>query len=248
MSIPLSSILPCSRSSRRFSLGDVVASSSQSTSYSGKDEEMRKGWNEDSKNESKTEGKTLAALGFAKVGSKVARRAKGLGMQVIAHDPYAPADRARAIGVELVSFEDALAKADFFSLHMPLMPSTNKMLNDKTFAKMKKGVRIINVDHGGVIDEEALVRALDDGNVAQSHQERIAISYKMRELKVTPHLGASTMEAEVGVAIEIAEAVVGGLMGELAATAVSAPMVPAEMTKLIKPCPKSPRVRNLTRK
>lgn len=112
-------------------------------------------------------GKTLAVMGFGKVGSEVARRAKGLGMHVIAHDPYAPADRARAIGVDLVGFDEALARADFVSLHMPLTPSTSKMLNDETFAKMKKGVRIINVARGGVIDEDALVRALDSGIVAQ---------------------------------------------------------------------------------
>lgn len=112
-------------------------------------------------------GKTLAILGFGKVGSEVARRAKGLGMHVIAHDPYASADRARAIGVELVSMEEAMTTADFISLHMPLTPATNKMLNDEAFAKMKKGVRIINVARGGVIDEEALVRALDSGIVAQ---------------------------------------------------------------------------------
>jgi D-3-phosphoglycerate dehydrogenase / 2-oxoglutarate reductase len=112
-------------------------------------------------------GKTLAILGFGKVGSEVARRAKGLGMHVIAHDPYASADRARAIGVELVSMEEAMTTADFISLHMPLTPATDKMLNDEAFAKMKKGVRIINVARGGVIDEEALVRALDSGVVAQ---------------------------------------------------------------------------------
>lgn len=111
--------------------------------------------------------KTLAVMGFGKVGSEVARRAKGLGMKVIAHDPYAPADRARAIGVELVSFDDALAAGDFFSLHMPLTPTTDKLFNDETFAKMKRGARIINVARGGVIDEPALVRALDSGIVAQ---------------------------------------------------------------------------------
>lgn len=112
-------------------------------------------------------GKTLAVLGFGKVGSEVARRAKGLGMNVIAHDPYAPADRARAIGVELVGFDEAISSADFISLHMPLTAATSKMLNDETFAKMKKGVRIVNVARGGVIDEDALVRALDSGIVAQ---------------------------------------------------------------------------------
>lgn len=112
-------------------------------------------------------GKILAVLGFGKVGSEVARRAKVLGMHVIAHDPYSPADRARAIGVELVTFDEAISRADFISLHMPLTPSTSKMLNDEAFGKMKKGVRIVNVARGGVIDEDALLRALDSGAVAQ---------------------------------------------------------------------------------
>lgn len=112
-------------------------------------------------------GKTLAVMGFGKVGTEVARRAKGLGMHIIAHDPYAPADRAHAIGVDLVSFDEAIATADFISLHMPLTPATLKILNDENFAKMKKGVRIINVARGGVIDEDSLLRALDAGIVAQ---------------------------------------------------------------------------------
>ena len=112
-------------------------------------------------------GKTLAVMGFGKVGSEVARRAKGLGMHVIAHDPYAPADRARAIGVELVTFEEALLTADFISMHMPLTPATSKMFNYEAFSRVKRGVRIINVARGGVIDEEALLRALDSGIVAQ---------------------------------------------------------------------------------
>ncbi|KAG6538211.1 hypothetical protein ZIOFF_003323 [Zingiber officinale] len=182
-------------------------------------------------------GKTLAILGFGKVGSEVARRAKGLGMHVIAHDPYAAADRAHAIGVELVTFDEALARADFISLHMPLTPSTSKILNDEAFAKMKNGVRIINVARGGVIDEEALLRALDSGVVSQaaldvftreppSAQDKLVLNEKVT---VTPHLGASTVEAQEEVAIEIAEAVLGALKGELASTAVNAPMVPAEM-------------------
>lgn len=112
-------------------------------------------------------GKTLVLMGFGKVGSEVARRAKGLGMHVIAYDPYAPADRARAIGVELVSLDEAFSTADFLSLHMPLTATTSKILNDYAFSKMKKGVRIINVARGGVIDEEALLRALNSGIVAQ---------------------------------------------------------------------------------
>ncbi|KAJ1397342.1 S-adenosyl-L-homocysteine hydrolase, NAD binding domain [Sesbania bispinosa] len=188
-------------------------------------------------------GKTLAVLGFGKVGSEVARRAKGLGMNVIAHDPYAPADRARAIGVELVSFDEAIGTADFISLHMPLTPATSKMLNDETFAKMKKGVRIVNVARGGVIDEDALVRALDSGIVAQAALDVFTEEPPPKDSKLvlheqvtaTPHLGASTMEAQEGVAIEIAEAVVGALRGELAATAVNAPMVPSEVLTELKP-------------
>ncbi|XP_010447121.1 PREDICTED: D-3-phosphoglycerate dehydrogenase 1, chloroplastic isoform X1 [Camelina sativa] len=188
-------------------------------------------------------GKTLAVLGFGKVGTEVARRAKGLGMRVIAHDPYAPADRAHAIGVDLVSFDEALATADFISLHMPLTPTTSKILNDETFAKMKKGVRIVNVARGGVIDEDALVRALDAGIVAQAALDVFTKEPPAKDSKlvqhervtVTPHLGASTMEAQEGVAIEIAEAVVGALNGELAATAVNAPMVSAEVLTELKP-------------
>ncbi|XP_059304034.1 D-3-phosphoglycerate dehydrogenase 3, chloroplastic-like [Lycium ferocissimum] len=188
-------------------------------------------------------GKTLAVMGFGKVGSEVARRAKGLGMHVIAHDPYAPADRARAIGVELVSFDEALASADFISLHMPLTPATKKILNDETFAKMKKGVRIVNVARGGVIDEDALVRALDAGIVAQAALDVFTVEPPPKDSKLiqhenvtaTPHLGASTTEAQEGVAIEVAEAVVGALKGELSATAVNAPMLPAEVLSELKP-------------
>ncbi|KAB5543938.1 hypothetical protein DKX38_012050 [Salix brachista] len=188
-------------------------------------------------------GKTLAVMGFGKVGSEVARRAKGLGMQVIAHDPYAPADRARAIGVELVSFDQAISTADFISLHMPLTPSTKKVFNDDTFAKVKTGVRIINVARGGVIDEDALVRALDSGKVAQAALDVFTEEPPPKDSKlvqhervtVTPHLGASTKEAQEGVAIEIAEAVVGALQGELAATAVNAPMVPAAVLSELAP-------------
>ncbi|KAJ8617161.1 hypothetical protein MRB53_013347 [Persea americana] len=188
-------------------------------------------------------GKTLAVMGFGKVGSEVARRAKGLGMHLIAHDPYAPADRARAIGAELVSFDEAISTADFISLHMPLTPATSKVFNDASFAKMKKGVRIINVARGGVIDEDALVRALDSGLVAQAALDVFTEEPPPKDNKlvqhenvtVTPHLGASTVEAQEGVAIEIAEAVVGALKGELAATAVNAPMVPAEVLSELAP-------------
>ncbi|RLN12346.1 D-3-phosphoglycerate dehydrogenase 3, chloroplastic-like [Panicum miliaceum] len=188
-------------------------------------------------------GKVLAVMGFGKVGSEVARRAKGLGMDIIAHDPYASVDRARAIGVDLVSFDEAISTSDFISLHMPLTPSTAKLFNDETFAKMKKGVRIINVARGGVVDEDALLRALDNGTVAQAALDVFTEEPPPRDSKlvqhenvtVTPHLGASTTEAQEGVALEIAEAVIGALRGDLAATAVNAPMVPAVVLSELSP-------------
>ncbi|KAL5200762.1 hypothetical protein ABZP36_021965 [Zizania latifolia] len=188
-------------------------------------------------------GKTLAIMGFGKVGSEVARRAKGLGMDIIAHDPYAPVDRARAIGVDLVSFDEAISIADFISLHMPLTPSTSKLFDDETFAKMKKGVRIINVARGGVVDEDALLRSLDNGTVSQAALDVFTEEPPPKDSKlvhhenvtVTPHLGASTTEAQEGVALEIAQAVLGALKGELAGTAVNAPMVPDEVLLELSP-------------
>ncbi|KDP34458.1 hypothetical protein JCGZ_11929 [Jatropha curcas] len=188
-------------------------------------------------------GKTLAVMGFGKVGTEVARRAKGLGMNVIAHDPYAAADRARATGVELVSFEEAISSADFISLHMPLTPTTQNIFSDDAFQKMKNGVRIINVARGGVIDEDALLRALDSGKVAQAALDVFVEEPPSKDSKLvqhenviaTPHLGASTKEAQEGVAIEIAEAVMGALNGELSATAVNAPMVPSEVLSELSP-------------
>ncbi|CAM8998807.1 unnamed protein product [Rhodiola kirilowii] len=182
-------------------------------------------------------GKTFAVIGFGKVGSEVARRAKGLGMNVIAYDPYASLDRARVAGVEMLSFDEALAVADFLSLHMPLTPNTEKMFDDETFARMKRGVRIVNVARGGVIDENALIRALDSGIVAQAALDVFTVEpppqssllVQHANVTVTPHLGARTTEAQEGVALEVAEAVISALRGELSSTAVNAPMVSPEV-------------------
>jgi D-3-phosphoglycerate dehydrogenase len=177
------------------------------------------------------------------VGSEVARRAKGLGMKVVAYDPYAPAERVRAVGAELVSFDDALASGDFFSLHMPLTASTQNLFNKETFAKMKKGAFIINVARGGVIEDAALVEALDNGTVKGAALDVFEVEppaadhplVKRPDVVCTPHLGASTQEAQEAVAVEIAEAVVGALKGELSATAVNAPMVSPEALSELAP-------------
>lgn len=188
--------------------------------------------------------KTLAIMGFGKVGGEVARRARGLGMSVIAYDPYASEEKARAVGVKLVGLDEALAQGDFFSLHMPLTPGTKKMFNDAAFAKMKKGARIVNVARGGVIDDDALARALDAGTVAAAALDVFEEEPPTWEghplvgranVVCTPHLGASTTEAQEGVSTEVAEAVIDALQGKLSSTAVNAPLVSAEVLKELAP-------------
>nr|QKY14865.1 d-3-phosphoglycerate dehydrogenase family (SERA) [Polytomella parva] len=189
-------------------------------------------------------GKTVAIYGFGKVGSEVARRARGLGMNVVACDPYASVEKAAAQGVKLVKFEEALAAGDFHSLHMPLTTGTKGIFNDATFAKMKKGSRIVNVARGGVIDDEALVRALDAKIVAGAALDVFSAEppkfegnplFGRPDVICTPHLGASTKEAQEGVAIEVVEAVVEALAGKLSSNAVNAPMVPPEILKELQP-------------
>jgi D-3-phosphoglycerate dehydrogenase len=187
--------------------------------------------------------KTLAIIGFGKVGSEVARRARGLGLTVIAYDPYASEEKARAQGVTLMSLDDCLAKAEFFSLHMPLTPQTKNLFGDEVFGKIKKGARIVNVARGGVIDDAALARALDAGQVAGAALDVFAVEPPPEghplvgrpDVICTPHLGASTAEAQEDVSVEVAEVVVSALKGEMAATAVNAPMMPPEVLKELQP-------------
>jgi len=153
-------------------------------------------------------GKKLAVMGFGKVGADVARRALGLGMEVIAHDPYASEEKARALRVRLVTFDEAISTADFLSLHMPLTPGTKDMFNAAVFAKCKKGARIINVARGGVINEPDLLEALENGNIAQAALDVFSQEPPVDNPLVlhpncicTPHLGASTVEAQVSLQI-----------------------------------------------
>ncbi|KAK2075717.1 hypothetical protein QBZ16_001458 [Prototheca wickerhamii] len=168
-------------------------------------------------------GKTLAIIGFGKVGGEVARRAKGLGMKVVAYDPYASEERAVALGVKLVTFDEALATGDFFSLHMPLTPGTKNLFGDEAFSKIKKGARIINVA-GAALDVFAKEPPAADNPLVGRP-----------EVICTPHLGASTKEAQEEVSYEIAEAVLSALNGELTSSVVNAPMVPPEVLKELAP-------------
>src|SRR5919198_2820660 len=158
--------------------------------------------------------KTLGIIGMGRIGSELSRRAIAFGMRVIAYDPYLSATRARSLQVELVNeLDDLLAAADFISLHTPLTDETRHILDERRFKKMKRGVRIINCARGGLIDEVALAQALQDRHVAAAaldvfEVEPLPYESPLRSapnLVLTPHLGASTAEAQESVSVEIAQ-------------------------------------------
>ena len=180
--------------------------------------------------------KTLGILGFGRIGTLVAERAKAFGMHVIAFDPFVAGERYRELGVEKAeTSDDVYAKADVITLHLPKTPDTAGWLNDEAFAKMRDGVRIINVARGELIDHEALQRALESGKVAGAAldvfpEEPITEHplFGMDGVIVTPHLGASTAEAQDRAGVITAEQVVAALEGGLVTNAVNIPRLSAE--------------------
>jgi len=159
--------------------------------------------------------KTLGLLGLGKVGGVVAERAMAMGMKVIAFDPFASEEHAKRIGVGLVGFTTVLKQADIISLHMPHTRDTHHLIGAKELRIMKKGVRIVNAARGGLIDEDALFKALVSGKVAQAaldvFENEPATDNPLLTLPnviATPHLGASTMEAQVNVAVDVARQIV----------------------------------------
>jgi len=158
-------------------------------------------------------GKTLGVVGTGNIGRLVVDKAKGLGMQVVAFDPLLTDARAKEIGVEKVTLDALFARADAITLHVPLVDGTKNLLDDAAFAKMKKGVLIVNAARGGIIDEAALDRALESGQVWGAALDVFATEpvdpahplLKRDNVIATPHLGASTHDAQVKVAIEAGE-------------------------------------------
>jgi D-3-phosphoglycerate dehydrogenase len=187
-------------------------------------------------------GKTLGIVGLGQVGTEVARRGRAMEMRVIAQDPYVPPERAQSLGVELLSLDDLLQQSDFISLHVSLTPATRDLLGEEQLRKVKPGVRIVNTARGELIDEGALVRAIDDGRVAGAaidvfREEPPGESPLLTHdrIIVTPHLGASTAEAQERVAVDVAEQVLAVLRGEPARYAVNAPLVSAETMAVLRP-------------
>ncbi|MDQ3381673.1 MAG: phosphoglycerate dehydrogenase, partial [Actinomycetota bacterium] len=177
-------------------------------------------------------GKTLGVLGFGRIGLQVARGALGLGMRVIAYDPYVVLDRIRELGVESVAtLEDVYAEADLITLHLPLNEQTRGLLGADAFARMRDGVRIVNAARGGLVDEAALVDAVRSGKVAGAALDVFESEpysgplLGLEQVVVTPHLAGSTTEAQDRAGLIIAEQVAAALDGELVRTAVNIPVV-----------------------
>src|SRR6058998_990835 len=188
--------------------------------------------------------KTLGIIGMGRIGSELSRRAIAFGMRVIAYDPYLSATRARSLQVELVDeLDDLLASADFISLHTPLTAETRHVLDTARLQKTKRGVRIINCARGGLIDETALVQALQDGHIAGAaldvfEVEPLPSDSSLRSapnLVLTPHLGASTVEAQESVGIEIAQSIRAALLEGTIRNAVNMPNLDAKTLAIIGP-------------
>jgi len=186
--------------------------------------------------------KTLGIIGLGNVGSEVARRAQSFEMRLVGYDPFVSPDYAQNLGVELVPMEQLLKESDFVTLHLPLTSATKGLIGAKELSKMKPTVRIINCARGGLVDEEALFKAVEAGKVAGAAIDVFATEpvtesmlFQSDRIVVTPHLGASTTEAQAGVAMEAAEQVLAVLNGQPAKYAVNAPQIPAEILSVLAP-------------
>jgi D-3-phosphoglycerate dehydrogenase len=186
--------------------------------------------------------KCLGIIGLGRIGSGVARRAHAMEMDVVAYDPYITEERARDLGVTLLPLAEVFRKADFITVHMPLTKENHHLLDDAAFVVMKDGVRIINCARGGIVDEEALYRALVSGKVAgaaldvfEKEPQTKSPLFALPNFICTPHLGASTREAQVSVAVDVAEEIVAALRGELVKNAVNIPSLKPDVLKEIGP-------------
>lgn len=187
-------------------------------------------------------GKTLGIVGLGRIGAEVAKRAKGQRMSVIAYDPFFTEEKAEQMGIKCGSLEEVLAAADFITVHTPLLKETHHIINEAAFNQMKDGVRIVNCARGGIIDEDALYDAVKSGKVAGAaldvFEQEPAVDHKvltLNEVIATPHLGASTVEAQENVAIDVSHDVVRILSGGLARNPVNIPSVPRDIMKKIEP-------------
>ena len=186
--------------------------------------------------------KVLGIVGFGRIGRELAKRANALEMRCVAYDPFISKERAAQLGVEMMSVEDLFKIADVISVHTPLIKETKHLVNAKSIATMKDGVRIINCARGGIIDEKALYDAIKSGKVAGAALDVFETEPPLEsplltldQVIVTPHLGASTVEAQQNVAISVARQCIEVLNGGAAKYVVNAPMVPPEQAEVLEP-------------
>lgn len=180
-------------------------------------------------------GKALGVIGMGRIGREVARRGRGLGMRVLAYDPYVSHEHAERLGIELREMEYILARADFLTVHVPLTPATRSLIGARELALLKPSARVINCARGGIIDEGALCSALDEGRLAGAALDVFSREPPLEsplldnpKVVVTPHLGASTQEAQVAVAVDVARQVLDVLNGKPPAHPINAPFVTSE--------------------
>ncbi|MGC9326405.1 MAG: phosphoglycerate dehydrogenase [Candidatus Hinthialibacter sp.] len=188
-------------------------------------------------------GKTIGIIGLGRIGSVVGERAKAFGMKVLGFDPFTSEERIKQMGFEPVALNDLYARSDYITVHTPKSKETTHLLDDQAFAKMKKGVRVINCARGGIVDEEALLRALENGKCAGAaldvfESEPPSSDHPLVQRDdciCTPHLGASTEEAQTNVAIDIARNVLEALTGGEVRNAINIPSLPAELRAVLEP-------------
>ncbi|HYL07506.1 MAG TPA: phosphoglycerate dehydrogenase, partial [Candidatus Udaeobacter sp.] len=187
-------------------------------------------------------GKTLGVIGLGNVGSEVAKRAHGLEMDVVAYDPVVSAERAELFNVALVSLNELLERADFITIHVPLVESNRNLIGSPELGVMKPTARLINTARGGIVDEAALYKALASGQIAAAACDVFMTEppgenplLALPNFIATPHIGASTAEAQVSVAFDVAEEVAAVLAGDLPRFAVNAPALPPEELVYLRP-------------
>lgn len=188
-------------------------------------------------------GKTLGIIGLGRIGREVAKRAQGLGMEVIAYDPYISEESAERISVQLVDLPTLLQKADIVTVHTPLTKETKHLIGEEELKTMKKGAKIINTARGGIVDELALAKAIEEGIIKGAaidvfEQEPPPPEhplFKLEQVIVTPHLGASTVEAQEYVAVDVAEQIVNFFKGVPPTSPVNLPVLPPDILSLVQP-------------
>ena len=186
--------------------------------------------------------KTLGVIGFGRIGVEVAYRAKGQRMEVMAYDPFLTEERAEKLGVKKATVEEICVAADFITVHTPLLPDTKNLLNKEKFAMMKDGVRIINCARGGIINEDDLYDAIVNGKVAGAaldvFVEEPATDHKLLTLPqviATPHLGASTVEAQESVAVDVSNDIIKFFKTGTVTNPVNMPSIPKELLAQVEP-------------